>query len=154
WVQGRNYAISCLSHGDNETSAGKSSAIDTTITPTPLCSRATRGRAVIDLHKPEAPTKRPAGAPSLALQACGRHASALLRYGVCTPMLARTAPLLLRRRSLMSRFQNILVGIDLTRCERLEVDSLAPLAHDTLHQARWLARKSGGRLTLFSALNE
>jgi universal stress protein E len=54
----------------------------------------------------------------------------------------------------MPRFQNIVVGIDLTRCERLEVDALAPLAHDTLHQARWLARKSGGRLTLFSALNE
>jgi universal stress protein E len=54
----------------------------------------------------------------------------------------------------MPRFQNILVGIDLTRCERLEIDSLGPLAHGTLHLARWLARKSGGRLTLFSALNE
>jgi universal stress protein E len=54
----------------------------------------------------------------------------------------------------MPPFRNILVGIDLTCCERLEVDSLGSLAHNTLHLARWLARISGGRLTILAALNE
>jgi universal stress protein E len=51
-------------------------------------------------------------------------------------------------------FQNILVGIDLTHCERLDVASLGPIAEGTLRLARWLTRTSGGRLTFFSALNQ
>jgi nucleotide-binding universal stress UspA family protein len=54
----------------------------------------------------------------------------------------------------MSCFQNVLVGIDLTHCERLEVAALGSLAHDTFHLARWLVQRTPGRLTLFSALNE
>jgi nucleotide-binding universal stress UspA family protein len=54
----------------------------------------------------------------------------------------------------MTSFQNILVGIDLTHCERLEVASLGPITCSALGLARWVARRSGGRLTYLSALNK
>ncbi len=54
----------------------------------------------------------------------------------------------------MPFFQNILVGIDLTRCPRLDVDCLGGVSETVLSQARWLARHNGGRVTFLAALNE
>jgi nucleotide-binding universal stress UspA family protein len=52
----------------------------------------------------------------------------------------------------MVRFQNILVGIDLSRCPRLDAASLGPINADLLRLGRWLARRESARLTLFTAL--
>jgi universal stress protein E len=54
----------------------------------------------------------------------------------------------------VSFFHNILVGIDLTRCEVLSLDKLGPVTESLLARARWLAARSGGRLTYLAALNE
>ena len=54
----------------------------------------------------------------------------------------------------MNCFQNILVGIDLSHCQRLDVCVLGPVNENTLRQARWLAHRSKGRLTLLAALNK
>jgi universal stress protein E len=53
----------------------------------------------------------------------------------------------------MPCFKNILVGIDLSHCQRLALDALGPVAHDVFQRAVWLAQQTGGRLTFFSALN-
>ncbi len=53
----------------------------------------------------------------------------------------------------MASFQNILVGIDFTQCARLSIDDLPITAQDVFRHAVWLARKTGGRLTLMSALD-
>jgi universal stress protein E len=51
-------------------------------------------------------------------------------------------------------FRNILVGVDLTHTSRLDVNNLGPVTEGVLRLARWLGRATGGRLTLFAALNE
>jgi len=53
----------------------------------------------------------------------------------------------------MSCFKNILVGIDLSHCARLSLDALTPVAHDVFQRSVWLAQRTSGRLTFFSALN-
>ncbi len=53
----------------------------------------------------------------------------------------------------MSFFQNILVGIDLSHFARLSPDSLSSVAQDLFRRSVWLAQKTSGSLTFFSALN-
>ena len=53
----------------------------------------------------------------------------------------------------MSLFKNILVGIDLSHCARLSLDALTPVADDVFQRSVWLAQRTSGRLTFFSALN-
>jgi universal stress protein E len=53
----------------------------------------------------------------------------------------------------MSCFQNILVGIDFSHCQRLSVDTLSPVALEVFERAVWLAQQTGGRLTFLSALS-
>jgi universal stress protein E len=53
----------------------------------------------------------------------------------------------------MSCFKNILVGIDLSHCARLSFDALTPVAADVFLRSVWLAQRTSGRLTFFSALN-
>ena len=53
----------------------------------------------------------------------------------------------------MSCFKNILVGIDLSHCARLSLDALTPVAQDVFQRSVWLAQRTSGRLTFFSALN-
>ncbi len=53
----------------------------------------------------------------------------------------------------MSFFKNILVGIDLSHCARLSLDALTPVADDVFQRSVWLAQRTSGRLTFFSALN-
>jgi universal stress protein E len=53
----------------------------------------------------------------------------------------------------MAPFRNLLVGIDLTWCDRFTVESLPPIVQDVLRRAVWLAQKTGARLTLLAALN-
>lgn len=53
----------------------------------------------------------------------------------------------------MSCFKNILVGIDLSHCARLSLDALTPVADDLFQRSVWLAQRTSGRLTFFSALN-
>jgi universal stress protein E len=53
----------------------------------------------------------------------------------------------------MMCFQNILAGIDLTQCEQLSIEALPAITQDVFGRAVWLARKTGARLTLLSALN-
>jgi universal stress protein E len=50
-------------------------------------------------------------------------------------------------------FQNILVGIDLNLCEQLTIDALPAVARNVFQRSLWLARKTGARLTLLSAMN-
>jgi universal stress protein E len=52
----------------------------------------------------------------------------------------------------MACFQNILVGLDLTRCQRFSIDALPVIVHDLFQRAVWLAQHTGARLTFFSAL--
>jgi universal stress protein E len=54
----------------------------------------------------------------------------------------------------MTSFRNILVGVDLSRCECLDSGSLGPVADSALNQARWLALRSKGRITYCAALNK
>ncbi len=53
----------------------------------------------------------------------------------------------------MSCFQNILVGIDLSHCAQLAPGALPPVAQDLIRRSIWLAQKTSGSLTFFSALN-
>jgi len=53
----------------------------------------------------------------------------------------------------MSCFQNILVGIDLSHFARLSSDSLSSVVLDLFRRSVWLAQKTSGSLTFFSALN-
>jgi universal stress protein E len=53
----------------------------------------------------------------------------------------------------MAPFRNILVGIDLTWCDRLAVEALPAVVQDVFRRAVWLGQKTGGRLTFLSALN-
>lgn len=53
----------------------------------------------------------------------------------------------------MSCFQNILVGIDLSHLARLSSGSLSSAAQDLFRRSVWLAQKTSGSLTFFSALN-
>ena len=53
----------------------------------------------------------------------------------------------------MSCFRNILVGIDLSHCARLSLSALPPVVDDVFRRSIWLAQKTSGRLTVFSALN-
>jgi universal stress protein E len=53
----------------------------------------------------------------------------------------------------MASFQNILVGIDLTQCEQLAIESLPAITQNVFHYSVWLARKTGAPLTFLSALN-
>ncbi|MGC8639936.1 MAG: universal stress protein [Isosphaeraceae bacterium] len=53
----------------------------------------------------------------------------------------------------MSCFRNILVGIDLSHCARLAPDALGPIVSEVFERSVWLARRTSGRLTFFSALN-
>jgi universal stress protein E len=54
----------------------------------------------------------------------------------------------------MACFQNILVGLDLTRCRQNAIDALPVIVHDVFRHAVWLGRHTGARLTFFSALSE
>ena len=53
----------------------------------------------------------------------------------------------------MSCFENILVGIDLSHCAQLTPGALPPVAQDLFRHSVWLAQRTSGKLTLFSALN-
>jgi len=53
----------------------------------------------------------------------------------------------------MSRFKNILVGIDLSHCARLSIGDLPLVVHDLFRRSVWLAQKTSGSLTFFSSLN-
>jgi universal stress protein E len=53
----------------------------------------------------------------------------------------------------MQCFKNILVGVDLTRCRRLDVSEIAPDAREVIDHAVWLAKVNGARLLFFAALN-
>jgi len=53
----------------------------------------------------------------------------------------------------MSCFQKILVGIDLSHCAKLAPGALPAVAHELFRRAVWLAQKTSGSLTFFSALN-
>ncbi len=53
----------------------------------------------------------------------------------------------------MSCFQNILVGIDLSHCAQLAPSELPSVAQDLIRRSIWLAQKTSGSLTFFSALN-
>ncbi|MGO9464414.1 MAG: universal stress protein [Isosphaeraceae bacterium] len=53
----------------------------------------------------------------------------------------------------MSCFQNILVGIDLSHCAQLAPSALPAVAQELFRRSVWLAQKTSGSLTFFSALN-
>ena len=53
----------------------------------------------------------------------------------------------------MQPFKNILVGVDLTRCPRLDVAALPPSAREVIDHAVWLAKVNGAKLLFFAALN-
>src|SRR5262249_12566786 len=53
----------------------------------------------------------------------------------------------------MQCFQNILVGVDLTRSRRLDVSEIAGDAREVINHALWLAKLNGARLLFFAALN-
>jgi universal stress protein E len=53
----------------------------------------------------------------------------------------------------MQCFQNILVGVDLTRSRRLDVSEIAADAREVINHAIWLAKTNGARLLFFAALN-
>jgi universal stress protein E len=53
----------------------------------------------------------------------------------------------------MQPFQNILVGVDLTRCPRLDIHALAPEAREVIDHAVWLAKVNGAKLLFFAALD-
>jgi universal stress protein E len=53
----------------------------------------------------------------------------------------------------MACFRNILVGIDLTWCDRLAFEALPAIVQDVFRRAVWLAQKTGGKLTFLSAVN-
>lgn len=50
-------------------------------------------------------------------------------------------------------FQNVLVGIDFTQCERISIETLPDTARDVFRHAVWLAGKTGARLTFLSAID-
>src|SRR6516162_881374 len=54
---------------------------------------------------------------------------------------------------IMQCFQNILVGVDLTRSRRLDVSEIAADAREVINHAIWLAKTNGARLLFFAALN-
>jgi universal stress protein E len=54
----------------------------------------------------------------------------------------------------MASFRNILVGVDLCRCEHLEATGLGPVAEGAIRQATWAAREHNARLTFLAALNK
>jgi universal stress protein E len=53
----------------------------------------------------------------------------------------------------MQVFKNILVGVDLARCNPLDVSGLTPIALEPIHWAIQLARTNSARLLFFSASN-
>ncbi len=53
----------------------------------------------------------------------------------------------------MQRFRNILVGIDLANADHLAEFELTPPNEEALRRAIWLAAHTGGRLTIFAALD-
>jgi len=53
----------------------------------------------------------------------------------------------------MQVFKNILVGVDLARCNPLDVSGLSPIALEPIHWAVQLARTNSARLLFFSASN-
>src|SRR5262249_31502099 len=53
----------------------------------------------------------------------------------------------------MQCFKHILVGVDLTRCRRLDVSEIAADAREVIDHAVWLAKVNGARLLFFAALN-
>jgi universal stress protein E len=53
----------------------------------------------------------------------------------------------------MQCFKNILVGVDLSQCRRLDISELGPGAREVIAHAVWLAKRSGAELLFFSALN-
>jgi len=53
----------------------------------------------------------------------------------------------------MSHFKNILVGIDLSHCAQLTPGALPPVAQELFRRSVWLAQRTSGELTFFSALN-
>jgi universal stress protein E len=52
----------------------------------------------------------------------------------------------------MPCFQNILVGVDLTDCRRLDISELSSNARETIDHAVWLAKLHSARLLFFSVL--
>jgi nucleotide-binding universal stress UspA family protein len=48
----------------------------------------------------------------------------------------------------------VLVGIDLSRCKRPDLEALGPITESVVRRAVWLARASGAVLTFFTALEE
>jgi universal stress protein E len=51
-------------------------------------------------------------------------------------------------------FHNILAGIDLAHCERLDLDHLGPINDGVVRLASWLGRTMPARLTFLAALNK
>lgn len=52
----------------------------------------------------------------------------------------------------MQRFQNILVGVDLSDSERLVTPELSPSSKAAVDQAIWLAKQTGAKLTISTVL--
>ncbi len=52
----------------------------------------------------------------------------------------------------METFKNILVGVDLTHCRRLDVSELSANAREGIHHAIWLAKIHSAQLLFFSVL--
>jgi len=52
----------------------------------------------------------------------------------------------------MHCFQNILVGVDLTRCRQFDVSELGLNAREAINHAIWLANRNSAKLLLFSVL--
>lgn len=53
----------------------------------------------------------------------------------------------------MQRFQNILVGVDLSHADRLAASELNPPTREAIRRATWLAEHLSSRVTLFAALD-
>jgi universal stress protein E len=53
----------------------------------------------------------------------------------------------------MQCFKNVLVGVDLSRCRRLDVTELTPDALEVIDHGIWLAQPNGSELLFFTALN-
>ncbi len=52
----------------------------------------------------------------------------------------------------MENFKNILVGVDLTHCRRLDISELSANAREAIDHAIWLAKLNSARLLFFSVL--
>jgi universal stress protein E len=53
----------------------------------------------------------------------------------------------------MQRFQNILVGVDLSQGDRFVSDQIPPPSVEAIERARWLAKLNSARLTFFYAVD-